>query len=61
MVFSTASSVSTCSAPQTFPFSVRIGLLFIVEAAGLSALAIVCLLIYIVVRRSFRSTWIVQF
>lgn len=38
-----------CNVPEIFPFSVRLGLIFIAQAAGLSAIAIVCLLSYIVV------------
>ncbi|THH33508.1 hypothetical protein EUX98_g642 [Antrodiella citrinella] len=42
------SSSAQCSVPAVFPFSVRLGLIFIAQAAGLSAIAIICLLSYIV-------------
>jgi len=51
-----------CSVPEVFPFSIRIGLIFIAQAAGLSAIAIACLLSYIVystvkVRKGATRHW----
>ncbi|TCD69950.1 hypothetical protein EIP91_005539 [Steccherinum ochraceum] len=45
---SSANNATSCPTPTVFPFSVRIGLIFVSQAAGLSAAAIICLLCYIV-------------
>ncbi|KAH8102518.1 hypothetical protein BXZ70DRAFT_1006435 [Cristinia sonorae] len=47
MATTPSSDLDTCNVPKVFPFSIRLGLIFITQAAGLSAIAIVCLLMYI--------------
>ena len=63
MSASGSSDPGTCNVPESFPFSIRVGLVFIAQAAGLSATAIICLLCYIVVSGQYsvdvidRSDW----